>query len=268
MESTDRIRRSLLRRRCLWLAAAWLWLAAPHAAQPVFAQGASTPAEKLVEQARVAVTHATFSLNAAELGPRLTHAHHVVNILEGAQGPHFDASKGNPGDGYGAMNDASDLAGSGDEARAFLAQNALTYLRWANEEAVRATQSGDYAEAGEAIHRALAYLSAALGRPGEEGAVAGALSLLEIDSELAAADSVTVEIYNFRFGDGNPLRIRTGTTVTWINHDSAPHTAAGSAFHSGTLNHGDTFSFTFTEPGVYEYVCAFHPHMTHTIIVE
>lgn len=209
---------------------------------------AASASEKLVEQIRVAITHATFSLNSDELGPRLTHAHHVVNILEGAMGPNFDGSKGNPGDGYGALNYAADAAKANEGAASALAQNTLAYLRWADEEAVAATRATDFAAAGVAIHRALAFLSAALGEESD--------------------DSVTIEIYSFRFGDGQPLTIRAGTTVTWINHDNAPHTATGSAFNSGTLNHGDSFSFTFTQPGVYEYICAFHPNMKHTIIVE
>ena len=30
----------------------------------------------------------------------------------------------------------------------------------------------------------------------------------------------------------------------------------------------DSFSFTFTEPGTYEYFCSLHPRMTGTIVVE
>lgn len=219
--------------------------------------------DKLIEQIRVGVAHASFSLNSATLGERLLHAHHVVNILEGSKGANFDASKGNPGDGYGALNYAADAANEREGTAANIAQNVLTYLRWANQEAVAATQSPDYAVAGEAIHKALAFLSAALGRPDEQGPIAAALALNEQGNA-----SVIIEIYSFQFSDGEPLTIRAGTTVTWINHDNAPHTATGAAFNSGTLNHGDTFSFTFTEPGVYDYLCAFHPNMTHTIIVE
>lgn len=239
----------------------------PVAGEPAMAQGTLTPAQKLLEQVRIAIQHATFSLNSAEMNSRLTHAHHVVNILEGTQGPNFDGSKGNPGDGYGALHYAADAADSGDEILRALAGNALTYLRWARDEAVRATRASDYAAAGEAIHRALAYLSAGLGRTGEEGPIASALALADAQERQGESNTVTIQIYGFRFGDGQPLRIKAGTTVTWINHDTAPHTATGSAFDSGTLNHGDTYSFTFVEPGVYEYICVFHPGMTHTIIV-
>ena len=64
--------------------------------------------------------------------------------------------------------------------------------------------------------------------------------------------------------------MKAGTTVTWDNEDDIPHTVASSAklFKSKVLDTGDTFSFTFTTPGVYEYLCSLHPHMTGTIVVE
>lgn len=218
--------------------------------------------DALIGQIQTAITHGTFSFNSAAIGPRITHAHHVVNILEGETGAHFDAGKGNPGDGYGAITYASDaLAGASGPAAAF-AQNTLMYLQWANEEAIRATQA-DYEEAGVLIRRALAYLSAALGRSDEDGLLAGALAL-----QAATPAGVNIDIMNFRFGDGQPLTVSVGTTVTWVNKDGAPHTVTGGPLDSGTLNRNDSYSFTFTEPGTYEYICAFHPSMKHTIIVQ
>ena len=78
-----------------------------------------------------------------------------------------------------------------------------------------------------------------------------------------------VMIDNFTF---NPLRltVKAGTTVTWDNEDDIPHTVASSAklFKSKALDSGDKFSATFATPGVYEYFCSLHPHMTGTIVVE
>jgi plastocyanin len=39
-------------------------------------------------------------------------------------------------------------------------------------------------------------------------------------------------------------------------------------FKSKALDTDDSFSFTFTEPGTYEYFCSLHPRMTATIVVE
>ena len=64
--------------------------------------------------------------------------------------------------------------------------------------------------------------------------------------------------------------MKAGTTVTWDNEDDIPHTVASSSklFRSKVLDTDDKFSFTFTTPGVYEYFCSLHPHMTGTIVVE
>lgn len=61
----------------------------------------------------------------------------------------------------------------------------------------------------------------------------------------------------------NALTVTVGTTVKWTNSavDKIDHTvaAADGSFNSGTLKPGDTFSFTLTKPGTYQYVCSFHP---------
>jgi len=84
----------------------------------------------------------------------------------------------------------------------------------------------------------------------------------------AAADA-SVNIDNFTFGP-EKLTVKAGTTVTWKNEDDIPHTVASStkAFKSHALDTDDTFSFTFTTPGTYEYFCSLHPHMVGTVVVE
>ena len=61
----------------------------------------------------------------------------------------------------------------------------------------------------------------------------------------------------------------TGTTVTWINDDWAPHTvtADDGAFVSDRLNQGQRFAHTFAEAGTYPYRCSFHPGMLGTVVV-
>lgn len=84
----------------------------------------------------------------------------------------------------------------------------------------------------------------------------------------AAGEEVAVSIESFSFGD--PIEVTVGTTVTWTNNDSAPHTVTqkgGEGFQSNQIASGDTFSFTFTEAGTFEYFCEFHANMSGTVIV-
>jgi plastocyanin len=84
-----------------------------------------------------------------------------------------------------------------------------------------------------------------------------------------AATEHVVDIRDMAFAPGT-LTIAVGDTVTWTNSDSMPHTATSEddAFDSGNLDQGQSFSFTFNEPGTYEYRCDYHSDMTGTIVVE
>lgn len=81
-----------------------------------------------------------------------------------------------------------------------------------------------------------------------------------------AIDSVAIK--NFAFSPV-VVTVRVGTTVTWTNSDQDAHTvtATGGVFKSATLNTGDTFRYTFTKPGRYDYLCTIHPFMTATVVV-
>ena len=70
----------------------------------------------------------------------------------------------------------------------------------------------------------------------------------------------------------NPLVIAMGTTVTWTNNDSIPHTSTSDSgvWDSGILSSGQSFSFAFTQAGTYPYHCAIHgaASMSGTIVVQ
>jgi amicyanin len=77
-----------------------------------------------------------------------------------------------------------------------------------------------------------------------------------------------VNIKDFKF-DPASLTVPVGATVTWTNQDEEPHAIAakdGSFHGSGMDTHG-TYSFTFTKPGTYDYICSIHPFMTGTVVV-
>lgn len=78
-----------------------------------------------------------------------------------------------------------------------------------------------------------------------------------------------IAIDNFTFGP-NVLTVKAGTTVTWVNRDDIPHTIIDKnrkVFRSKVLDTEDTFSFTFAQPGTYDYFCGLHPHMTGHVVV-
>jgi len=85
----------------------------------------------------------------------------------------------------------------------------------------------------------------------------------------ARAEDATVKIDNFTFSPPT-LTVKVGTTVTWKNEDDIPHTvrATTGAFKSKALDTDDSYTFTFTTAGEYDYFCSLHPHMTGKIVVE
>lgn len=69
----------------------------------------------------------------------------------------------------------------------------------------------------------------------------------------------------------NVLTVPVGTTVTWTNDDPGmlhTVTSVDGLFDSGFMNEGDTWSFTFDEPGEFEYFCSPHPWMRAKVVVE
>jgi amicyanin len=86
----------------------------------------------------------------------------------------------------------------------------------------------------------------------------------------------TVTIQNFAFSPPE-MTISQGTTVTWMNKDSADHkiindasgsNAEGAIFNSPIIPQWGSYSFTFAIPGTYPYHCTIHPSMKGTIIVR
>ena len=77
-----------------------------------------------------------------------------------------------------------------------------------------------------------------------------------------------VAIQNFAFSPAI-VTVKVGTTVTWTNRDQDAHTATAMSggFHSPTLNAGQSYQYTFTTPGRFEYLCTIHPFMTATVVV-
>ncbi len=78
-----------------------------------------------------------------------------------------------------------------------------------------------------------------------------------------------VAIDNFKFGP-TPLTIKTGTEVTWTNHDDIPHSVVLNSLgvRSKTMDTDGTFAYRFDKTGTFFYVCGLHPFMQAKVVVK
>jgi plastocyanin len=67
----------------------------------------------------------------------------------------------------------------------------------------------------------------------------------------------------------NPVEIKVGETVTWVNEDSARHIVSSTdgTFDSGMMGKGQSFSYTFDRAGEYQYFCEPHPNLVGTVVL-
>ncbi len=81
--------------------------------------------------------------------------------------------------------------------------------------------------------------------------------------------AATITIKNFDFSP-MAVSIPAGGEVTWRNLDGEPHTVVSldGTFRSVALDEGDSFTFKFTKPGTYSYLCSIHPQMRAQIVVK
>jgi copper-containing nitrite reductase len=94
----------------------------------------------------------------------------------------------------------------------------------------------------------------------------------------SASPGVTVDILNGAAANTNSpgyspatitVVIGMNSTVTWVNHDSVPHTvtATDKSFNSGNLDPGKSWTYTFTLPGTYNYYCIYHAGWMKGLVV-
>ena len=84
----------------------------------------------------------------------------------------------------------------------------------------------------------------------------------------APAQSIAVDIKGFAFAPTR-VEVHVGDTVEWTNRDFAPHTAtsATGVWSTPELKAGATGRFVAKVPGVYAYICKFHPQMKAVLVV-
>ncbi len=86
----------------------------------------------------------------------------------------------------------------------------------------------------------------------------------------AAEGGNAVTIQNFSFNPSSDT-VKVGSKVTWTNQDSFNHTVKtlkGPAKpDSSPIHPGKSFSYVFTKPGTYQYICGIHNNMHGTVVV-
>ena len=84
----------------------------------------------------------------------------------------------------------------------------------------------------------------------------------------APNSTTTVDISNHAFNPAQ-LNVAPGTTVTFVNNDTEPHTATADngVFDTGVLEPGSSFDVFFDGSGTVTYHCELHPDMQGSIVV-
>ena len=94
-----------------------------------------------------------------------------------------------------------------------------------------------------------------------------ALALTLAGPTLAANRTVEIQSFDFR---PDPIKIRVGDSITWVNNDPVPHTATardGSFDTRLFLGGKSSDAIVFARAGTFAYFCATHPEMTGSVIV-
>ncbi len=86
------------------------------------------------------------------------------------------------------------------------------------------------------------------------------------------ADPNSILISNYIFNP-SPLKVNTGTKVTWTNRDIAKHNIVTDELSDPLIDgplfgQGESYSYAFTKAGAYSYHCEPHPYMKAMIEVS
>ena len=124
-------------------------------------------------------------------------------------------------------------------------------------------------DAGEPCAAAAAAAEASPGASPAAGPAASPEASPEASPQAATAEACVVDIRDLAFMPAD-IEIAVGTTVTWTNSDSVPHTATASdgTFDSGVFDPGESFDYTFEDTGTFDYTCLIHPEMQGSIVVR
>ncbi len=101
------------------------------------------------------------------------------------------------------------------------------------------------------------------------GDASGQENAVTADTKAVATNTVTIEEFKYM---PPAIRVKPGAKVTWVNDDTAGHTASsrmGADVETETIAQGERKTITLPDkPGTYDYICDFHPYMEGRVIVE
>ena len=87
------------------------------------------------------------------------------------------------------------------------------------------------------------------------------------DSTAGKTHTVSMDGTGFAPSD---ITVHVGDTIVWKNEDPFPHTATSQSagFDSKDIDEGQSWSYTATKKGDFDYVCTLHPTMKGALIVR
>ena len=119
-----------------------------------------------------------------------------------------------------------------------------------------------------AVCLSLAASAVLLGCGSDSGAGTDQPSSASATAGASAAKAMTIKDYIYKPAS---ITVPKGTTVTFTNRDSTPHTATSKesgVFESGSIDTGKSGEVRLEKSGTFAYYCLFHPFMKGTIVVE
>lgn len=203
------------------------------------------------------------------------HAEHIINLIAGKNSADYGDLDGDgfiedPGDGTGTLvflkqvHDQSTAGGGSGASAAQVADQVRDELVQVLADAKTVLQTKDLAAAAPQVAEILT-----LSNQINKGTVKSIPQIAQflnastaqptIQAGAAPSGTTTINMKDFEF-QPNAITVPKGTTVVFVNQDNAKHTATSDdgSFNSKDMSGGQTFSFTFDQPGVYAYHCEFH----------